>query len=479
MAIDPIVTGLTSDSRQVRPGYLFAALPGTKADGRTFVMDAVERGAAAVLADADGGGSGDWKAGLLRRNVALLVDENPRRRFAQIAAAFHARQPATVMAVTGTNGKTSVAHFTQQLWAAAGHAAGYIGTLGAWGGAVRREGSLTTPDSAVLHEILRDMARDGVTHLAMEASSHGLHQCRADGVTLAVGAFTNLTRDHLDYHGSMDAYRAAKFRLFEMLLPAGATAVLNADSPEFPALDRICRARKLRVIDFGVDGVAIRLREAAPQLSGQRLTLSVFGKDYNITVPLAGRFQVYNAMCALGCVAAGGGNIAERVAALERLRGVPGRMQHVGNRASGAPVFVDYAHTPDALETVLTALRPHVGGRLIVVFGCGGDRDRGKRPLMGERAGVLADSVIVTDDNPRTEDAATIRAEILKGCAGATEIADRETAIAHAIAMMARGDILLIAGKGHESGQIIGQSVIPFSDVDVALRHLSGAEDSP
>jgi len=419
---DVEISGLTADSRAVRPGFLFAAFPGTKSDGRAFIPDALAKGAAAILAP-------EGTPLAPGSNVPMITDAEPRKKFARMAASFHGRQPATAMAVTGTNGKTSVAHFTQQLWAMLGHTSGYVGTLGAWGGSLRRDGSLTTPDPVVLHEILRGMAEGGVSHLAMEISSHGLDQFRADGVALAVAAFTNLTRDHLDYHGTMEAYRNAKTRLFAELLPAGGTAVLNADSHEFRQLDAICRGRGIRVIDYGIGASAIRLIDSAPGADHQKVGLAVNKVAHRITLPLVGRFQISNAMCALGAVLATGAQSHDAVAALEKLQGVPGRMQLAGTHRSGAPVFVDYAHTPDAIETVLTALRPHVTGALRVVFGCGGDRDRGKRPIMGERARVLADDVIVTDDNPRTEDAGAIRAEILKGCPAANEIGDRDAAI--------------------------------------------------
>ena len=465
---DRDIVGLTSDSRLVRPGFLFAAFPGAKSDGRAFIAEALARGAVAILAP-----EGTALDGSLTSTIPLITDPVPRKRFAHLAAVFHGRQPATAMAVTGTNGKTSVAHFTQQIWAALGRNAGYLGTLGAWGGSLTRDGSLTTPDTVVLHEILRAMADGGVTHLAMEISSHGLDQCRADGVKLSVAAFTNLTRDHLDYHGSMEAYRAAKARLFTEVLPSGGVAVLNADSAEFSEIEAICRRRGIRVIDYGIAATAIRLIDCRPGATSQTIALAIGSKQYRIELPLVGRFQASNALCALGCViAADNRDTDAAVAALSHLNGVPGRMQLAGTHACGAPVYIDYAHTPDALETVLTALRPHVGSRLAVVFGCGGDRDRGKRPIMGERARVLADDVVVTDDNPRSEDAAAIRAQVMAGCPGAAEIADRETAIAAAIARLTRGDILLIAGKGHEQGQIVGDRVLPFSDLDMARKHL-------
>jgi len=467
------IAGLTADSREVRLGYLFAALPGAKADGRTFVAEAVARGARAILAP-PGTELGPARADGRGQPIRLVTDSNPRRRFALMAARFYPHQPRTIAAVTGTNGKTSVAHFAQQLWTALGHRAGYMGTLGAWGGGVRIDGSLTTPDPVGLHRVLDTLARADVTHLAMEASSHGLHQFRIDGVRVSIAGFTNLSRDHLDYHGSMAAYLAAKMRLVSDVVIEGGAVVLNADAPEFPAFDAAARLRRLRVLSYGERGAAIRLDGVTREAAAQVLKLSVFGRPFDVRLPLAGRFQAANALCALGFALAAGAEAADAVAALTRLTGVPGRLEHVGSHAAGAAVYVDYAHTPDALETVLTALRPHTAGRLIVVFGCGGDRDKGKRRLMGEKAKELADRVIVTDDNPRSEDPARIRHEILQGCPGAEEIGDRDAAIAAAVAGLGAGDTLLIAGKGHERGQIVGTTVIPFDDDEVARRHLRG-----
>ncbi|TAL01711.1 MAG: UDP-N-acetylmuramoyl-L-alanyl-D-glutamate--2,6-diaminopimelate ligase [Rhodospirillaceae bacterium] len=471
---DMDITGLTADSRAVKAGFLFAALPGSQADGRAFIGEAVKRGAAAVLAPpgTDLGTARQARDGNL---VRLITDSNPRRRFALMAARFAAAQPETVVAVTGTNGKTSVAHFTQQLWTSLGFKAGYLGTLGAWGPGFHVDGSLTTPDPVRLHSLLAEMSRHGTTHLAMEASSHGLHQFRIDGVRIAVGAFTNLSRDHLDYHGSMTAYLNAKLRLFTDVMAPDGVAVLNADSSEFAAFDAACRQRGLRVIAYGRQGKAIRLDKADIDGDGQRLALTVFDKPYAVRLPLAGAFQTSNTLCALGCVLAGGSDPARSVAALAALTGVPGRLEQIGRHASGATIYVDYAHTPDALETVLTALRPHVSGsgRLIAVFGCGGDRDRGKRRIMGERAKSLADVVYVTDDNPRTESAVSIRAEVLQGCPDAIEIGDRGAAIAAAVGDLKTGDVLVIAGKGHETGQIVGDQVLPFNDAEVARAVLT------
>jgi UDP-N-acetylmuramoyl-L-alanyl-D-glutamate--2,6-diaminopimelate ligase len=468
------IAGLTADSRAVRSGYLFAALPGARADGRAFVGEAIARGATAVLAP-PGTDLGGHRKDARGQPVRLVTDSNPRRRFALMAARFFGGQPETIAAITGTNGKTSVAHFTQQLWSALDFKAGYMGTLGAWAPGLHVDGSLTTPDPVRLHNLIADMAQRGVSHLAMEASSHGLHQFRMDGVRVSVGAFTNITRDHLDYHGSMAAYLAAKLRLFSDVMPDDGVAVLNADSSEFPAFEAAAQLRGQRIISYGTAGADIRLDKAVIACEAQDIDITVFGQAYAVRLPLAGTFQISNALCALGCVIAAGGDVARAVAGLESLEGVPGRLERVGG-TRGASVYVDYAHTPDALETVLSALRPHVSGsgRLIVVFGCGGDRDRGKRRIMGERAQTLADLVYVTDDNPRTEDAAAIRAEVMQGSPRATEIGDRGKAIAAAVHGLKAGDVLVLAGKGHETGQIIGKDVLPFNDAEAARAALAG-----
>ncbi len=467
---DMDITGLTADSRAVQPGFLFAALPGAKADGRTYIEEAVKRGASAVLAPP----GTDLAAGRVDAKgspVRLITDSNPRRRFALMAARFFGAQPETVAAVTGTNGKTSVAHFTQQLWTKLGLKAGYLGTLGAHGPGLSVDGSLTTPDPAKLHTLLADMTKAGITHLAMEASSHGLHQFRIDGVKVAVAGFTNMTRDHLDYHGSMAAYLAAKLRLFGDVLMDGGTAVLNADSSEFFAFETACRLRGHSVLSYGKAGTDIHIAGVTIEGDTQVLDLVVRAKAMRVRLPLAGTFQVSNALCALGFVIAAGADPVKAAQALEHLRGVPGRLEKAGSK-DNAPIYVDYAHTPDALETVLNALRPHATGKLTVVFGCGGDRDKGKRRLMGEIAARVADAVYVTDDNPRTENPSTIRAEVMQGCPGATEIGDRTEAMRAAIDTLAKGDVLLVAGKGHETGQIVGTTVLPFNDAEVVRKIL-------
>ncbi len=464
-ARDVTITGLTADSRAVRPGYLFAALPGTKADGRTFIPAAIAAGAAAVLVP-------EGSHIQVPENVALITDANPRRRFALMASAFHGAQPRVMAAVTGTNGKTSTAEFFRQIMTRLGHVAASIGTLGICAPGWDNSGGLTTPDPAGLHADLARLAGMGITHACMEASSHGLDQYRLDGVTLTAAAFTNLTRDHLDYHADMDSYAAAKLRLFAEVLSEGATAVINADSDLAPRVVELCAKRGIPVLGYGRAATDLRLIAARPssqgQGQGQDLDLEIMGRAVTIHLPLAGRFQTDNALAALGLALACGADPLAALVALGHLEGVPGRLQKVASRTNGASVYVDYAHTPDALETVLKALRPHAARRLVAVFGCGGDRDAGKRPLMGAIGCRLADAMIVTDDNPRSEDPALIRAAVRGVCPAGIEIADRREAIRAAIAGLQKGDVLVIAGKGHEQGQIVGSQVLPFDDADEA-----------
>jgi UDP-N-acetylmuramoyl-L-alanyl-D-glutamate--2,6-diaminopimelate ligase len=458
---DPEITGVTADSRRVQPGFLFAALPGTQVDGREFAMKAVAGGAAAVLA-------GERIQGLV---VPLVTSPDPRRAYALAAAQFWGAQPQACIAVTGTNGKTSVANFCRQMFAHARRTSASMGTLGL---TVSRPGGpdeqltpagLTTPDAADIAELLAKVAGMGVTHFAMEASSHGVDQRRLDGVKLQAAGFLNLTQDHLDYHGTMGAYRAAKLRLFETLLPRGGTAVLNADSDAYPAFAAAAVCAGQSVVSVGEKGQGVRLLSRTLLPEGQRLKLDVHGLAAEVRLPLAGGFQASNALVALGLCMAAGLSADEALAGLETLEGAAGRLQRVGTGPRGGEAYVDYAHTPDGLETVLAALRPHVRGKLIVVFGAGGDRDRGKRPIMGEIAGRLADVAIVTDDNPRSEDPAAIRAEVLAGAKGLKEIGDRREAIREAAALLGDGDILVVAGKGHEQGQKVGDVVHPFDDV--------------
>ncbi len=467
---DPEIVGLTADSRRVGPGFLFAALQGVQRDGRAFAGEAVAHGAIAILTDDPAALTLDPES---RRRAIIIADANPQRRLALFAARFYRRQPRTIVAVPGTNGKTSVAHFTREIWAALGYPAASLGTLGLVSPAGRRAGALTTPDPVGLHRDLADLTESGVAHAAIEASSHGLAQFRLDGVTIAAAAFTNLTRDHLDYHGDMDSYRTAKERLFTDLLVADGPAILNADSLEFARLTNLCRERRHPIIGYGRAAQAeLRILDRFPRPFGQRITADLFGERHTIDLPLVGEFQAMNVLAALGLVVASGIAPDAALPVLPQLSGVSGRMQLVGKSTTGAPVFVDYAHTPDALATVLAALRPHAERRLAVVFGAGGDRDRGKRPLMGRVTAELADRVYVTDDNPRSEEPAEIRRAILAAAPQAIEIGDRRDAITAAIAELRQGDVLVIAGKGHETGQIVGGEILPFDDVAVAREAL-------
>ncbi len=461
---DREVAGLALDSRKVRPGDLFAALPGARADGLAFAEAAVTAGAVAVL--------GDERLRARPLGVPVLVAADPRAALARIAARFFGEQPKIVVGVTGTSGKTSVAGFTRQLWRKLGHRAASLGTLGIVGPGFERPGSLTTPDPIELHRDLAALARNGIDRLAMEVSSHALDQRRVEGVRFAAAAFTNLSRDHLDYHGTTEAYLAAKLRLFEELLPPGADVVVNADAEEATALAAIARDRGLELLDFGRTAGRLRLVEQTPLAAGQRLELRLDGRAVTVETRLVGAFQAHNLLAALGLALATGAPF-EAVFLLGELEGAPGRMQHVADHPAGAAVYVDYAHKPDALRQALEALRPHCAGRLHLVFGCGGDRDAGKRPLMGAIAARLADRVIVTDDNPRSEDPAEIRRAILEACPAALEIGDRRAAIAAALDGLGAGDVLLVAGKGHETYQIVGDTVLPFDDAAV-VRELLG-----
>jgi len=463
---DPEITGVTADSRKVRPGFLFAALPGSKVDGRSFIAGALQAGAAAVLAPED----------VSDLPVPAVHAWDMRRAYALAAKAFYGAQPKTCVAVTGTNGKTSVAVFCRQIFERLGHKSASMGTLGVRAGAEQlTPPGLTTPDAADVSRLLAELARTGVTHLALEASSHGVDQRRLDGVDLVAAGFTNLTQDHLDYHGTMGAYRASKLRLFETLLPRGGAAVLNADSDAYDAFASAAVTSGQGVFSVGEAGQGLRLLDRRLVPEGQRLKIAADGKVFEVRLPLAGGFQASNALVAAGlCIAAGEG-VDAVLAALEHIEGAPGRLQRVGSGRKGGEAYVDYAHTPDGLETVLKALRPHARGRLIVVFGAGGDRDRGKRPLMGAAAASLADIAIVTDDNPRSEDPASIRAAILAAAQGAREIGDRRAAIQAACAMLEDGDVLVVAGKGHEQGQIVGAEVHPFDDVAETAQALEAA----
>ena len=463
------IEGIASDSRAVGRGFLFAALPGSMADGAAYARDAAGRGAVAVLAAP--GVALDLPPG-----VAILRAADPRRALALLAARFHPRQPDKIVAVTGTSGKTSVAAFARQLVAAAGCEAASIGTLGIVSRRWSTYGSLTTPDTISLMAALDRLAAEGVTHAALEASSHGLDQRRLDGVRIVAAGFTNLGRDHMDYHATVDDYLAAKLRLFTTLLPADGTAVLDMDGARAGDAAAVAVSRGQRLLRVGRAGAEMRIVEVAPNGFRQRLKVEAFGRPYDILLPLAGAFQVSNALVAAGLAVGAGIDVDAALAALAKLEGAPGRLELVGRKARGSLIFIDYAHKPDALTSALQALRPMTGGRLVVVIGAGGDRDPGKRPLMGRAAADNADVVIVTDDNPRSEVPEAIRAAILAGAPGAIEIGDRGEAIRQAMAMLGPGDVLCVAGKGHETGQTIAGEVLPFSDHQVVRAALAAEE---
>ncbi len=472
---DARVTGIAVDSRKVRKGMLFAALPGARVHGAEFIRYALRMEAGAVLTDAEGAALAAPE--LRAADVAVIVAVDPREALAGAAALWFGMQPENVVAVTGTNGKTSVASFTRQIWAALGHAACNLGTVGiegAWTAPL----SHTTPEPVELHGLLARMAGEGVTHLAMEASSHGLDQRRLDGVSLKAAGFTNLSRDHLDYHGSMDAYFAAKLGLFERLLPQDGTAVVNLDDAYGARVADVAREAGQTVITTGrSDKADIRLLGQRFDATGQELRVMLRGEAHQLRLGLIGGFQAENVLVAAGLVLATGAAAGDIVRVLPQLETVRGRMQHAATRDNGAAVFVDFAHTPEAISTALKALRPHVMGRVVAVIGAGGDRDRGKRPLMGRAAAAHADVVFVTDDNPRGEVPGAIRAEVMEACAQATEVGDRAEAILRAVDTLGPGDALLIMGKGHERGQIVGDTVYPFDDVEqasVAVAALDG-----
>ena len=464
------ISGLTCDSRQVKPGFIFAALPGHHLDGRDFIPNAISRGAVCVLAPPGTTLPKNTTPSSANKPISLLRHSNPRRQFALMASLFYGKQPETICAVTGTNGKTSVVDFLRQIWTGLGYNPASIGTLGTSSVEIKGGGGMTTPDSVELHRKLRDLSKCGINHLALEASSHGLHQHRLDGVRVKVAAFTNLTHDHLDYHRSMDNYLAAKLRLFtEIIMPNG-TAVINKDGEFSDAVEAVCLNRGLRVISFGEQDSDICLRASKIIPSGYLLDISVFGSSFKVHLPLIGNFQISNALAAATMAIADGENAEKVISQLEHLKGVSGRLELAGRVPNGASVFIDYAHTPDALSTVLRALRLHTTNKLHVVFGCGGARDAGKRSKMGALAYRLADVIIVTDDNPRTEDPSKIRAQILSRALSSIEISDREEAICESVKGLGEGDILVVAGKGHETGQIVGLETRPFNDMDVARR---------
>ncbi len=448
--------GVTQDSREVAEGYLFAALQGDTVDGRDYIDDAIKNGATVILSDKTVKIDGAVKA--------VLVD-NPRQTFSHVVSEYYQNQPPLIVAVTGTNGKSSVVHFINQLWRAAGKKSGFIGTL---------SGNLTTPDPVIIHANLRQMQAEGITHVAMEASSHGLEQYRMDGVKISVAAFTNFSQDHLDYHKEMESYFSSKTRLFSELLTQNGVAVLNADSAEeYKRLKNLCVERGIRVISYGAEGEDIKLISVATQGITQEIKAEILGRMYRFVLPLVGHFQVANVLCALGCIfAEDDSDIDFWMGFLSGLDSVPGRLQLV--TGGGLRAYVDYAHTPDALENVLDALRPDTKGRLLCVFGCGGDRDSSKRSQMGKVVSRIADVAIVTDDNPRSENPEDIRRQVLSGMNDtALEIADRRAAILAAVEMMDEDDVLLVAGKGHEQGQIFNGGIEPFDDVEEVHKALN------
>ncbi len=455
---DSVVTGFAIDHRKVAQGSVFGAFRGAVFNGEEFIPKAIERGAVAVVArpkaEVDG--------------VPFIGDDNPRRRFAELAARFYAPYPETVVAVTGTNGKTSTVEMTRQIWRMTGDRSASIGTLGVTTSDDQVKTGLTTPDIVTFLNNMAGLKRMGITHVAYEASSHGLDQHRAEGVSLAAAAFTNFSRDHLDYHPSMEAYFEAKMRLFEELLPPGKPAIIWTDDPKSDEVIQRAKKRGHEILTIGRKGETIRLVEQSPTPLGQDLKLEHDGKPYRLALPLIGAYQASNVLTAAALVLATGGEWDRVFSAMQRVAPVRGRLERAVISPAGAPVYVDYAHTPDALEAAIAALKPHVERRLITVFGAGGDRDQGKRPEMGAVATRLSDVVIVTDDNPRSENPAAIRAAIMGGAPGAMEVGDRREAIAEAIRIAAAGDIVLIAGKGHETGQIVGDRVLPFDDALVA-----------
>ena len=457
------VTGLALDSRKVKSGFVFFALQGTKQNGEDFAKAAEDNGAIAIVA----------KQHIDGLSVPVIVASDPYLAMSEAAAKFYRKQPQTIIAVTGTNGKSSTVDFLRQIWAHAGHRAASLGTLGA----ITPDGAInlgfTTPDAIALHQNLEILADKKITHLAMESSSHALDQKRMHGVKLVAGGFTNLTQDHLDYHNTMAEYGKAKMILFEKLLPKGAPAIINADATEAPAFEECALQAGLDLKLVGWRGNYLKIQELWPKPASQRVDYRFENKTWPVEIPLIGEFQALNATMAAGFALALGEKPEVVFAAMAKLRTVKGRMEHIGETKTGANVFVDYAHTPDGLDVLLRAIRPHAPGKIILVFGCGGDRDKTKRPRMGAIGGKYADVVIVTDDNPRTEDAATIRREVIMGVPNAFEIGDRHDAIIRGLEVAQNGDAVIIAGKGHETGQIVGNRVLPFSDQETAIDFLN------
>lgn len=460
------VSGLASNSTDVQEGFLFFGLPGVNVDGATFAAQAEKKGAVAAIVSVNSD-VGDV-------SIPVWRCEDPRQILAYAAAQFYSKQPETIGAVTGTAGKTSVATFLRQIWEIDNRVAASLGTTGVVAPGRDDYGNLTTPDPISLHRLLNELANDGITHAAMEASSHGLDQRRLDGVRLAVAGFTNLGRDHLDYHETIEDYLEAKMLLFKERLPKSSPAVIFADDPFSKAAIEAARLGGCEVLTVGRAGDYISLKKVEHQQFGQVVQLEHAGEHYRVEFPLAGDFQIANGLVASGMAIATGTSPKVAFKALEKLQGASGRLELVGKSEKGAPVYVDYAHKPEALENVLSSLRPFTSGRIVLAFGCGGDRDPGKRSIMGEIASRLADVVIVTDDNPRTEEPANIRATILAACEGALEIGDRAKAIEHGCEILEEGDCFVVAGKGHEPGQIVGDKVLPFSDHDVIRSVLDG-----
>ncbi len=468
MQINTKITGLTADSREVKAGYLFAALLGAKVDGRDYISKAIENGAQVIIAP-----TGTAKP---EGDVEFITDDHPRRIYAMACADFYKNQPAKIVAVTGTNGKTSTVNFVQQLWQILGIKGASLGTLGVKTADDFIEGAMTTPDPRVMHQTLSDLVQKKITHVALEASSHGLDQNRLDGVNVHAAAFTNLTQDHLDYHGDMDAYFQAKAYLFSELLPSGGAAVLNSDMPYFEKIKGICDAKSLRVMGYGTkQGEYLSYKEPKATASGYDIELKIKGAKKEFHLPLVGRFQVDNALAAVLLVYGEGLHDLDTILrAAQLLKPVRGRLEMVSGHPKDAAIFVDYAHTPDALENALKSLRHHTKKRLICVFGCGGDRDKTKRPLMAAAAFKYSDVAILTDDNPRSEDPAAIRADALKGAPDALEIDDRREAIDCAVQIAEKGDVILVAGKGHEQGQEIMGVKHPFDDVSEVKKAIKG-----
>lgn len=463
LMLDLKATGLTCDSRAVQPGMIFAALPGTLADGRDYIPQAIEKGAVAILS----------LPNTEVKGAKLIPDPDPRKRYSSLARAIYPNQPQTLVAMTGTNGKSSTVEFLRQIWASAGYKSACFGTLGVMSPKGYSPMSHTTPDAVALHKTLHELAQEGITHVAMEASSHGLVQYRMDAVDVTASGFSNLTQDHFDYHENMDDYFEAKARLFSELTPDDAPVIINVDGEYGQTLAKRAKASGQSVTTVGWSANDIRIAELMPHSASQDMTLVINTKQHKVNLPLAGEFQSLNAVAALALALQTGVSLKEGLKGLEILTGVAGRLERAGQTHKGAPVFVDFAHTEDGLIKLLKSLRPHTMGKIVIVFGCGGDRDPDKRPKMGAAAAKFADQAIVTDDNPRTEAAAFIRDAVMTGCPEALNIGDRKEAIRAGIKMLGREDCLVIAGKGHESGQIVGTEIIPFSDVDVARKILA------